>query len=212
MVKGWTFYEVGLIYGIVHIGFGIAESFARGFEEFSRMLIQGDFDCVLLRPIHPLKQIAVHEVQLMRLGRSVQGAIVLAWSLSQFSFHFFSIQTLVIFLSIIGTAALFYGLLIIQAAISFWTIETLEIMSITTYGGLQTGQYPMSFYDRPFRLIFTILVPLSCVAYYPIATLLQHESIPIWSAIIAPLSGLVFFYLACQLWNFGSRRYLSTGS
>ncbi|MBF8264094.1 MAG: putative rane protein [Parachlamydiales bacterium] len=212
MVKGWTFYEVCLIYGIVNIGYGIAESFARGFENFSRTLIQGDFDRILLRPVRPLIQMATHDVQLMRLSRALQGGLVLAWSLSHFSFSMFSIQTLVIVFSIIGTASLFYGLLIIQAAISFWTIETLEIMSITTYGGLQAGQYPMSIYDRPFRLIFTILIPLSCVAYYPVAILLRHESIPIGWAVIAPLSGLIFLYLACRLWNFGARHYLSTGS
>jgi len=212
IVKGWTFYEVGLIYGIVHIGFGLAESFACGFERFSQMLIQGDFDRVLLQPINPLIQIAVHDIQLMRLSRSVQGGVVLAVSLSHFSFTLFSIHSLVIILSIIGTASFFYGLLVIQAAISFWTLESLEIMNITTYGGLQTGQYPMSFYDRPFRLIFTFLIPLACVAYYPIATLLHHESIPLWAAAIAPLSGIIFLFLACQLWHLGSRHYHSTGS
>jgi len=211
MVKGWTVYEVGLIYGIVHIGFGLGESFARGFERFSYMLIQGDFDRVLLRPINPLLQIAAHDIQLLRLSRCIQGAFILGWSASHFSFAFISIQTLVIIFSIIGTTCLFYGLLVIQAALSFWTTETLEIMNITTYGGLQTGQYPMSFYNRSFRLIFTFVIPLSCVAYYPIAALLQRESIPIWAASIAPVTGLIFLYLACQLWHIGSRRYHSTG-
>jgi ABC-2 type transport system permease protein len=212
MVKGWTFYEVGLIYGIVHVGFGVAESLARGFERFSYMLIQGDFDRVLLRPMNPLIQIATHDVQLLRLSRSIQGGLILAWSASHLPLTLFSIHTLVIVFSIIGTTCLFYGLLVIQAAISFWTIETLEIMNITTYGGLQTGQYPMSFYDRSFRLIFTFLIPLSCVAYYPVATLLRHESIPPWTTAIAPLAGIAFLYLACQLWHLGSRRYHSTGS
>ena len=58
IVKGWTFYEVGLIYGIVHIGFGLAESFARGFERFSQMLIQGDFDRVLLERFDDLSLIS----------------------------------------------------------------------------------------------------------------------------------------------------------
>lgn len=212
MVKGWTFYEVGLIYGVVHIGFGIAESFARGFENFSRTRIHGDFDRILLRPVHPLIQIAVQDVQLMRLSRSLQGGIVLAWSLAHFSFGLFSVQTLAIVFSVIGTACLFYGLLIIQAAISFWTIETLEIMNIATYGGLQAGQYPMSFYPWPFRIVFTVLIPLACVAYYPVAILLKHEPVSVWLAMIAPVSGVILFYLACRFWNFASRRYFSSGS
>ncbi len=212
LIKGWTFFEVALIYGIVHMGFALAESLARGFDSFSQMLKQGDFDRLLLRPISPLLQMAAREVQLMRAGRFLQGFFVLLWSGSNLSMTPFSLHAFVIFLSIVGTAALFYGLFVGQAAISFWTLESLEIMNITTYGGVQTGQYPMSIYTKPFRLIFTFLIPLSCVGYYPIATLLRRETFPLWLGTIAPLSGFLFLYGACILWRIGVRRYHSTGN
>lgn len=212
MVKGWTLCEVGLIYGIVQMGFALAEAFARGFDIFSQLVKRGEFDQMLLRPLSPLMQIATYEVQIMRVGRFLQGFSVLVWSLTQLSFPFLSIHTLVVFLSILGTASLFYGLFIIQATISFWTIETLELMNIATYGGLQTGQYPMSVYNKSFRLLFTLLIPLACVAYYPIATLLRHETIPFYLGMMTPLAGFVFLYLACRIWRFGVRHYCSTGS
>jgi ABC-2 type transport system permease protein len=212
MVKGWTLEEVGLIYGIMHTGFSIAESWGRGFDTFWESVKSGDFDRNLLRPISTLIQVAAQDVLLIRLGRLFQGVIVLFWSASALGIDFISTQSLLIFVSIIGTAALFYGLTIIQGAISFWTIETLEIVNITTYGGLESGQYPMSIYKWPFRLIFTFVIPIACVAYYPMAVSLHHESFPLWSAFLLPLSGLVFFYLACQFWHLGVRHYHSTGS
>ena len=39
--------------------------------------------------------------------------------------------------TICGNAVLFIGLITIQAAISFWTIESLEIMNTLTYGELK---------------------------------------------------------------------------
>jgi ABC-2 type transport system permease protein len=51
MIQGWTLKEPALIYGILHIGFAIAEASGRGFDTFSRMVIQGDFDRILLRPL-----------------------------------------------------------------------------------------------------------------------------------------------------------------
>jgi ABC-2 type transport system permease protein len=212
MVEGWTLAEVGLIYGIIHMGFALAEGFSRGFDTFSQMIKQGDFDRLLLRPLSPLFQVAVREVHAIRIGRFLQGLIVLIWSANALSFSLLSVHALIITFSIFGTACLFYGLFVIQAAISFWTIETLELMNITTYGGVQSGQYPMSIYNQTFRLIFTFLIPLSCVAYYPIATLLRHESIPFWLGAIFPAAGSIFLYLACQLWHLGVRRYRSTGS
>lgn len=212
MVKGWTLYEVGIIYGIIHMGFAIAETFARGFDTFGQMIKQGDFDRLLLRPISPLVQVAAREIHIMRIGRFLQGLIVLIWSAHHLSFSLFSVHALVMFFSILSTASLFYGLLIIQATISFWTIETLELMNITTYGGVHTAQYPMSIYTKPFRLIFTFFIPLACVGYYPIATLLRLETIPIWLGMIAPIAGFAFLFLACLLWRLGVLHYRSTGS
>lgn len=212
MVHGWTLFEVGLIYGTVQIGFALAEAFARGFDTFGHMVKHGDFDRILLRPLSPLFQIAFQEVQLMRIGRFLQGLCILIWSIKELSIPFLSIHSLVIAFSVLGTASLFYGLFVIQATISFWTIETLELMNITTYGGLQTGQYPMSIYDRSFRWIFTLLIPLSCVAYYPIAVLLKHEVISLGMGICAPFAGFVFLYLGCRFWSLGINRYCSTGS
>jgi ABC-2 type transport system permease protein len=176
------------------------------------MIKKGDFDRLLLRPISPLLQVAVSEFQMMKIGGFLQGMVVLVWSASKLSLSCFSLHAFVILISILGTAALFYGLYIIQAAVAFWTIETLEVMNITTYGGVQTGQYPMSIYPRGYRLIFTVLIPLACVGYYPIATLLRHETLPLGLGFIAPLAGFVFLYLACKLWDVGVRRYRSSGS
>jgi ABC-2 type transport system permease protein len=212
MVHGWTLFEVGLIYGTIQIGFALAEAFARGFDTFGRMIKHGDFDRILLRPLSPLFQIAFQEFQLMRIGRLLQGLCILVWSLKELSIPFLSIYFLMIVLSIFGVATLFYGLFVIQATISFWTIETLELMNITTYGGLQTGQYPMSIYSTSFRWIFTLLIPLSCVAYYPIAAFLKHEPISLGLGMCTPFAGFIFLYLACQFWRFGINRYSSVGS
>jgi ABC-2 type transport system permease protein len=212
MVQGWTLFEVGIIYGIVQMGFALAEAFARGFDTFSQMVKFGDFDRLLLRPLSPLFQIAASKVQIMRIGRFLQGLSMLILSLKELSFSLYTSHILMIFFSILGTASLFYGLFIIQAAISFWTIETLELMNIATYGGLQVGQYPMSIYNTFFRLIFTLVIPLACVAYYPITVLLKIEKIPFWFGVLSPLAGFVFLYFACQFWRLGIRHYCSTGS
>jgi len=212
MVQVWTLKEVAILYGIMHIGFSIPEALARGFDNFGLLIRNGDFDRVLLRPLNTIFQMASREIQWIRLGRFLQGFIVLAWGCSQMQVSLTSLHFLIILLAIIGTAAVFYGLFILQATLTFWTTETLELMNITTFGGLEVGQYPMSIYGPILRGFFTFIIPLACVAYYPIAAALNHESIPMWLGTIAPLGGLVFLYLSIQLWKVGVRHYSSTGS
>lgn len=213
LIHGWSLPELAILYGIVNIGLSSAEIFFRGFDTFIGYAIKtGEFDRILLRPIGSLLQVATREIQLFKIGRLVQESLILTWGFVTLSLNFFSQQTLLILLSIIGTIALFSALFIIQATVTFWTTETLDLMKITTYGGAEVGQFPMSIYPQKFRLFFTVIIPLACVAYYPLATILQHESLSLWLAYLFPLAGILFFAGACAFWHFGVRHYHSTGS
>lgn len=210
VVKGWTLPELMLTYGIVNAGFAIAESLARGFDLFGQIIKSGDFDRILLRPIGTLFQIATKEIAINKMGRLLQGATVLIVGAVKLNLSLFAIITIIF--SVIGTSALFYGILIFQATITFWTTETLELMNVVTYGGVEAGQFPMSLYNNYFRLFFTLLIPLACVVYYPVAILLKHELFPLWLSIAFPLIGFLFLYMACHLWKIGVKHYHSTGS
>lgn len=212
LIQGWTIQEIALLYGIMNMGFSFAETYARGFDTFDQLVKMGDFDRILLRPLGTLFQIATREVQWMRMGRFIQGLIVLLWGTLTLDIGFFSYQTLIIVLAIIGTSCLFYGLIVIQATLSFWATESLELMSIATFGGMESGQYPMSIYNPWFQWAFTFIIPLACVAYYPIAVAIRHESLPSWVAWCFPFAGVIFLYLSCQLWRYGVRHYHSTGN
>lgn len=212
LIQGWTVKEVAVLYGTISMGFSIAESTARGFDNLGIPIKNGDFDRFLLRPIGTLSQVAAREVQPLRLGRFFQGLVVLLWGATALDFGLISYQSLVIAFSIVGTASLFYGLMILQGTICFWTLESLELMNITTFGAMETGQYPMSIYNLWFRMFFTFLIPLACVVYYPIATALLHETFPLWTAFLFPLAGVSFLWLSCRFWHYGVTHYHSTGN
>ena len=61
----------------------------------------------------------------------------------------------------------FFGLIIMQATLAFWTTETLEIMNTLTSGGVESAQYPMPSTTLPFA-VSTLVVPLACVSYFPV--------------------------------------------
>jgi ABC-2 type transport system permease protein len=99
--------------------------------------------------------------------------------------------------------------------LSFWTTESLEIMNTLTYGGVETAQYPMAIYQQGFRRFFTFVVPLACVAYFPIVAVLGIDD-PLGTSRVfqycAPLAGFAFLGASLALWRIGVRHYTSTGS
>ncbi|MCU0552498.1 MAG: ABC-2 family transporter protein [Leptolyngbya sp. Prado105] len=209
----WTLAEVALFYGVINTSFACADAIARGFDLFSRMIRDGGFDRLLLRPRSTVLQLLGTEFTLKRMGRLLQGLTVLAWSLSTLKIPLsFSVIWLLV-TAWIGGIALFVGIVVVQATLTFWTVESLEIMNILTYGGVETAQYPMSIYSQWFQRVFTFLIPLACVSYFPLLPVLNRVgNVPLWVCYVSPIAGILFLIVALQLWRIGERYYCSTGS
>lgn len=214
-LRGWTLPDVALLYGIVNVAFAMAEGFGRGFDLFPAMVRSGDFDRLLLRPRSTALQVAGQEFPLGRLGRLAQGLAVLAWAAAALPEDWSFPRTLLLVGVIAGGACLFCGLFVLQATLAFWTVETLEIMNTVTYGGVETGQYPLAIYRPWFRRFFTFVVPLAAMNYLPVPVLLSSApspGLPAFLPWLAPAVGVVFLLLSLQIWKLGVRHYTSTGS
>ncbi len=215
-LQGWTFAEVALFYGVVNCAFALADALVTGFDQFGTLYLKsGDFDRLLLRPRSAVLQLMGHELALRRIGRLAQGLAVLIWASLALELDWTLSRYAILALTIVGGVAFFFALFVLQATLSFWTIESLEMMNVLTYGGVESGQYPLSIYHGAFRRFFTYVVPLGCVSYFPIVAILGVDD-PLGTSrtfqVLAPLVGLVFFGVSLGLWRLGVRRYTSAGS
>ena len=214
-LRGWTLPEVALFYGIVSLAFALAEAFARGFDTFPGMVKSGDFDRLLVRPRTTVLQLAARELQLMRIGRFLQGLIVLAYATMALDVVWTPGRIVLLLAAMVGGACLFAGLFVLQATLAFWTIDGLEVMNTVTYGGVETAQFPITIYRPWFRRIFTVIVPLACINYFPAMAILGRDD-PLGTSVVfhwlSPLVGVVFLLATFQVWRFGVRHYRSTGS
>lgn len=215
MLAGWSLAQVAFLYGIVNCAFPLAEALARGFDVFGTEFVKtGDFDRVLVRPRSTLLQIAGYDFQLQRIGRLLQGLIVLGWAIFMLDIDWHPGKVALLLFTFCSGVLFFYALFIFQATLSFWATESLEIMNTLTYGGTETAQYPMSIYREGFWRFFTFVVPLGCISYFPTLAIFGIED-PLGSTLLlqclAPLAGFVFFATALFAWEFGIRHYTSAG-
>ncbi|MHB0858306.1 MAG: ABC transporter permease [Anaerolineae bacterium] len=214
-VEGWTLPEVCLFYGLVNISFAIGDAFSSGFDRSGQMVKRGDFDRLLLRPRSTALQLAGQELTLRRAGRLIQGVTVLTWGASQLDLHWTLPMVGLALAAVLGGACLFFGLIVLQATLAFWTTESIEVLNTVTFGGVQTAQYPLSIYDDWLRKLFTFVVPLAAVSYYPVLAILGKPDplgAPAWVGWLGPLVGFAFLLVTLQVWKLGERHYCSTGS
>jgi ABC-2 type transport system permease protein len=215
-VQGWSLGEVALFYGLVNIMFAIADALGRGFEVLGTEFVRsGDFDRLLLRPRPLTLQLMGHDFRISRLGRLLQGALVVALATQQAGIEWSAATLALAAFAVVGGVALFFGVLVLQGTLSIWTVESLEIANVLTYGSVQAAQYPLALYAAWFRRLLTFGVPVACVSYYPVLAILGRADplgAPAWVGWVSPLAGFVFLWASFGAWRLGLRHYASTGS
>ena len=208
----WTLPEVMIFYGMTYMAFALAEAYMRGFDTIERHIRSGEFDRILLRPRSVFLQVLGSEFQLLRIGRFINGllpfvlgvaAVKPGWGIAEWAFIVFAI--------ILGSMT-YGGVMFVRAMTSFFTVESLEVFNIFTHGGVQASSYPMDIYSGWFRKLFTYVIPLAAINYWPMSALLHKNYAPTWAAYLSPLLGIAFFGAGYLCWKFGVRHYRSTGS
>ena len=215
-IEGWQFGEIALFYGVISVSFALADGFTRGFDVFGEQFVKtGDFDRLLVRPRSTVLQLLGYEFRATRIGRFLQGALVWALGVHLTSIAWTWQVWATLLFAVAGGAALFSGILILQATLAFWTVESLEIANALTYGGVEAAQYPLDIYARWFRNFLTFVVPLGCVSFFPVAVVLgraDRTGVAPMVALLAPALGFAFLGVSLWLWKLGVRHYTSTGS
>jgi ABC-2 type transport system permease protein len=72
-----------------------------------------------------------------------------------------------------------------------------------------------SIYDGWFLKFFIYIIPLACVNYFPVLTIIGKPDplhFPAWLGWVSPLSGFAFLAGSLLVWEFGVRHYRSTGT
>jgi ABC-2 type transport system permease protein len=214
---GWSLGEVALLYGTINAAFGLMDMLFSGFDPsfFGRNVRQGLLDQILLRPVNVIVQVLGSRFAMRRMGRIGMGIAILTFSFALTDLAWTSGKALVLALAVLGQVAYFGGLFIIGAAITFWTIDSIEIVNVFTYGGTELVSYPMNIYPDMLRRFFTYILPAIFLNYYPALYILDKPDpfeLPAFAPWLAPLAGLLILWLSLRFWEFGLNKYQSTGT
>lgn len=209
-VDGFSFSEVLMAFSVMLSSFALAEMFVRGFDTFASMIANGEFDRIMVRPRNEIFQVLAAKIELSRLGRLIQAAVMLLYSVKNSGIDWNIGKAVTLFFMIVGGTAVFAGLFIIYASICFFTLEGLEFMNIFTDGAREHGKYPISIYGKWILRFCTYVIPYALFQYYPLLYLLDRTEHN-WYCFL-PIVSILFLIPCLLIWKFGLRHYKSTGS
>lgn len=208
-LAGWNFKQVLLLYGTTLISIGILDlCFDSLYDIGPKYIRDGEFDKILLRPVHPLLSIIGNSKSFTAIGYFGLGLFITVKMLMELSIPITFLLILKIFVfSVIG-AAIIGAIQTIFSIASFWTYKSNEV--IWTFYRIHTfAQYPIDIYNGFIKILITIILPFAFVAYYPTMNYLGMDKYMIW---LSPIIMILLWIIAIKIWNWSLNKYRSTGS
>ncbi|MGP3686319.1 ABC transporter permease [Streptomyces sp. IBSNAI002] len=212
---GFSLPEIALLYGSCSASLGLADLLLGNTDRIGLRVRDGSLDTMLVRPVPLLAQVAADRFALRRLGRTVQGLVVLGWAVSVLPVDWSAGKVLLVPLMIVAGAAIFGAVMVAGAAFQFWAGDAAEVQNSFTYGGNTMLQYPPTIFAKDLLRGVTFIVPLAFVNWLPALYVLGRPDplgLPGWVAFLSPLVAFVMFLPASLAWRAGVRSYRSTGS
>ena len=209
-VDDFTFPEILLCFAVVLFSFSLAECFIRGFDTFSAIISNGEFDRILLRPRGLIFQVIASKIELTRIGRMLQAVFIFCYAIPNSGVFWSFDKIIIVLLMIIGGFITYTALFMIYASFCFFTTEGLEFMNVLTDGTREFGRYPLSIYGDGILRFFTYAVPIALFQYYPLLYLLGRTNNLLYA--YCPLFCFLFLIPSLIFWRIGLRHYKSTGS
>ena len=213
-LAGWSLAEVMFLYGATNVSFNLADLFVSPVETLPMHIRLGTFDSMLVRPLGPLFQLATEDFALRRIGKLLQGVLVLALAIAGLDLTWDAGRVLMTAVMLASGAVIFGAIWVMTAAINIWTVETTQFGNAFTYGGNFLSQYPLDVYSTWLRRVFAYLLPVAFVNYFPALYILDRPNDLTVPALrfASPLVAVAITVFAGALWRFAIRHYRSTGS
>lgn len=202
----WSTSDIVLIYLFMNAVTAVWEVFFVTTLDIPDLIQSGELDIYLMRPLNPLFQIIMIEIDEEALAEMVIYVMSFFVMLYLKTMSFSSILLALILL--LTTLFLVEGVYLTISSMAFWLKNSDGLRSI--YWRLMgMSDYPLSIYPKTVQILLTV-IPVGFMAYYPVDILLHQHSILYIISII--LAGPFFFALSYFIvWKVGLKHYSSFG-
>lgn len=210
-LKGWTLDQLIFIYGFAQIPRGIDHLLTDNIWLVAyRMVIDGDFDRYMLRPMNVFFQVIAEKLQPDALGELLVGTILVARSLSKGIVITDGLHIVLFFVSILAGALIYTSIKLFFASLAFWVKISGPFLQVA-YDMANFAKYPTEIYAKGVRFVITWVIPFAFVAYLPASFFLKNDA-SAW--IIGAECGIaaVFWQIAYALFQHGTHVYESAGN
>ena len=170
----------------------------------------GDFVKYCFRPMNLFFYYMSEVFDIKGIGQMIMGVASLAYAWNKIGINISFLILLKLVVALVTASLFMVAIMNMAAATCFWIMNSGFVM-VTVFKFTDYAKYPASIYNQVFRFVFTFIIPIAFVAYYPSLAFLRPDEIPVLTY-LSPVIGIAFFYASYKLWMKGATTYSGTGS
>lgn len=190
-VHGWEMNELIFMYAFSTTVYGIYYLLFGNFRNLKSYLFNGQFEIMRIRPTNLITHIIVISFRSEAIEQILLGGALLAYISSKMSLDMSLINLIIILYFVACGVTILGGITLCSSSFLFISQGTFSPIGVISELREYT-KYPIDIFGNVLQFIFTWLIPIGYVSYYPSIYFLDGQSGPyIYSGLIALVSFIV---------------------
>ncbi len=209
-INGWNYHEMLFLYGFSMIALTPMQCLFDNNWNLRFKVYDGEFIVYCFRPINIFFYFISEVFDVKGLGQLLMGGVTLIYAWNKIGLPFSVGICLLLIIALCSASLFMIAIMNAAAATCFWIVNNGYVM-VTMFKFTNYAKYPANIYSGIFKFIFTFVIPIAFVAYYPSMIFLRPTAVPVLTY-LSPVLGVLFFWLSYKLWMKGATTYSGTGS
>ncbi|WP_158220029.1 ABC transporter permease [Tissierella sp. P1] len=209
-LKGWSKYEMMLLFGVDQIIFAFFIAFS--YSSLSRvddLIVKGTMDYVLIKPVNEKFYLSLNKIDMFQITPVIFGLAISIYSIIKLNITINIYQYIIVITLIIIGVIILHSIYLICVSLSFRYLKTNFVRSIIlSFIGCMI--YPLDIYNGLFKIIIIIFIPVGIIVDFPVRILVKD--LPLGKLLYLFFIALIFSFISSQIWKKSIKSYISASS
>ncbi|MCP5004914.1 MAG: hypothetical protein GY941_13395 [Planctomycetes bacterium] len=214
-IQGWSLGEMAFLYTLLAMAHGFTNLIFSQLIHFDQMIVMGEFDRMLVRPLSPLGQVIFSRFEISTVAHLIMGFVAL-WFSTHIQGIEWTLKKVALFPVIVISGVLILGAIrIMVSAVAFWTLRNRSLVHTAVFSSREFIVYPVSIYNTGVQYFLTFVFPIAFINFYPAHLFLDRSGEDLLHPALemgTPIVGSTIFLISLLVWKSGVNHYQSSGS
>ena len=175
-LNGWGSGEAAFLFGLSMFSHGLQDLFFIRTRSVDELIRFGELDRMLLMPLGLFGQFCMIGLNICGLYDLIPAVLLFAWGCGQVGFVWSAGNIFGVLLVIAGGTMISLAFYTVTGCLAFWFPKSSSLEDLNLRLIEKMTAYPLTIYPQALQAVFSFLVPLGFISFYPACGFLGMDS------------------------------------